>query len=51
MISCCSCLVTPNGLVHVTANNDLVSNTLTGIRPNSIVIKLVASATGTRKRP
>jgi hypothetical protein len=47
MISCCSCLVTPNGLVHVTANNDLVSNTLTGIRPNSIVIKLIASATGT----
>ena len=46
MISCCSCLVTPNGLVHVTANNDLVSNTLTGIRPNSIVIKLVATATG-----
>jgi hypothetical protein len=46
LISCCSCLVTPNGLVHVTANNDLVSNTLTGIRPNSIVIKLVATATG-----
>ena len=46
MISCCSCLVTPNGLVHLTANNDLVSNTLTGIRPNSIVIKLVATATG-----
>src|SRR5207253_9925974 len=39
MVSCCSCLVTPNGLVHLTANNDLVSNTLTGIRPNSIVIK------------
>ena len=50
MISCCSCLVTPNGLVHLTANNDLVSNTLTGIRPNSIVIKLVATATGTRKQ-
>ena len=45
MISCCSCLVTPNGLQHVTANNDLVSNTLTGIRPNSIVIKLVATST------
>jgi len=46
LVSCCSCLVTPNGVVHVTANNDLVSNTLTGIRPNSIVIKLVATATG-----
>jgi hypothetical protein len=32
--------------VHLTANNDLVSNTLTGIRPNSIVIKLVATGTG-----
>ena len=46
LISCCSCLVTPNGLVHLTANNDLVSNTLTGIRPNSIVIKMVATGTG-----
>jgi len=46
LISCCSCLVTPNGLVHLTANNDLVSNTLTGIRPDSIVIKLVASGAG-----
>jgi hypothetical protein len=50
MISCCSCLVTPNGLVHVTANNDLVSNTLTGIRPNSIVVKLVATSTGKERR-
>ena len=32
--------------MHLTANNDLVSNTLTGIRPNSIVMKLVATATG-----
>jgi hypothetical protein len=47
LISCCSCLVTPNGLVNVTANRDLVSNTLTGIRPNSIVVKLVATAART----
>jgi hypothetical protein len=50
LISCCSCPVTPNGLVHLTANNDLVSNTLTGIRPDSIVIKLVATATGVLAR-
>lgn len=46
LISCCSCLVTPNGLVNLTANRDLVSNTLTGIRPNSIVVKLVATLAG-----
>ena len=46
LVSCCSCLVTPNGLVHVTANNDLVSNTLTGLRPDSIVVKLVSTGAG-----
>jgi hypothetical protein len=46
LISCCSCLVTPNGLVHVTGNNDLVSNTQTGIRPDSIVVKLVSTGAG-----
>src|SRR5206468_688584 len=43
LISCCSCLITPNGLVSLSANNDLVSNTLTGVRPNSIVVKLVST--------
>ena len=41
LISCCSCLITPNGLVSLSVNQDLVSNTLTGVRPNSVVIKLV----------
>ena len=44
LISCCSCLITPNGLVSLSVNSDLVSNTLTGVRPNSVVIKLVNSA-------
>ena len=46
LISCCSCLITPNGLVSLSFVQDLISNTLTGIRPNSAVIKLIATATG-----
>jgi hypothetical protein len=45
LISCCSCPITPNGLVNLSANQDLVSNTLTGVKPNSIVVKLVATQT------
>ena len=44
MISCCSCLVTPDGLVSLSSRNDLISNTLTPGVPTSIVIKLLASA-------
>jgi hypothetical protein len=43
MISCCSCPVTPNGLVSLSAKNDLVSNTLTPAVPTAIVIKLLAT--------
>jgi hypothetical protein len=44
MISCCSCPVTPNGLVSLSARQDLTSNTLTPAVPTSIVVKLLASA-------
>jgi len=44
LIACCTCPVTPNGLNSLSARRDLTSNTLTGVRPNSIVIKLLASA-------
>ena len=52
LVSCCSCLITPNGLVSLSVNQDMVSNTLTGVRPNSIVVKLLntgaaANFTGT----
>jgi hypothetical protein len=43
LISCCSCLVTPNGLNSFSARSDLISNTLTSAMPTSIVKKLVAS--------
>jgi hypothetical protein len=44
LISCCSCTVTPNALVSLSAVNDLISNTLTPARPNSIVVKLIATS-------
>jgi hypothetical protein len=44
MVSCCSCPVTPNGLVSLSAQRDLISNTLTPAVPTSIVVKLLASA-------
>ena len=44
LISCCSCLVTPDGLVSLSARNDLISNTLTPGVPTSIVIKLLGSS-------
>src|SRR5579864_8695804 len=44
IVSCCSCPVTPNGLVSLSAQRDLISNPLTRSTPTSIVIKLVATA-------
>jgi hypothetical protein len=43
VVSCCSCPVTPNGLVSLSAVNDLIINPLTRGNPTSIVIKLVAT--------
>jgi hypothetical protein len=46
LISCCSCLVTPDGLVHLGVNADLTSKTLTGVIPTSVVVKLVSTLAG-----
>ena len=44
LISCCSCTVTPNALVSLSVVADLISNTLTPARPNSVVVKLISTA-------
>ena len=43
LISCCSCTVTANALVSLSAQRDLISNTLTPAVPTSIVIKVLST--------
>ena len=43
VVSCCSCPLTPNGLISLSAQNDLINNPLTRGNPTSIVIKLLAT--------
>src|SRR5579883_774557 len=46
MVSCCSCLVTPDQVVNLGVNRDLTSKTLTGVIPTSVTIKLLATLAG-----
>ena len=43
LISCCSCVVTPNGLQSLSVLKSLISNPLTPAIPTAAVIKMVAS--------
>lgn len=46
LVSCCSCLVTPNGIANLGVTRDLTSNTLTPARPSSVTIKLMTTLAG-----
>jgi hypothetical protein len=43
LLACCSCAVTPDGLVSLSAQKDLLANTLTNHPPTSISITLVGT--------
>jgi hypothetical protein len=47
LVSCCSCLVTPDQTIGLGVNRDLTVKTLTGIIPTSVTIKLLATLAGT----
>jgi hypothetical protein len=47
LISCCSCLVTPDETVNLGVNRDLTVKTLTGVVPTSATVKLFATLAGT----
>jgi len=46
MVSCCACLITPNALVSLSVQGDLISNTLSPATPTSVVIKFIATDAG-----
>jgi hypothetical protein len=46
MIACCHCSVTPNGLQSMSVRGSLTSNPLTPAIPTSVVIKLLATNSG-----
>jgi hypothetical protein len=43
LFSCCSCPVTPNGLVSLSVKRDMLPNSLFSNLPTSIVVKLLAT--------
>jgi hypothetical protein len=45
LTECCSCVVTPDGLLSESVNNHLTANPITGIKPTRGVIKIISSST------
>jgi hypothetical protein len=46
LVSCCSCLLTPNQVVNLGVNADLTLKTATGLVPFSVTIKLLNTLAG-----
>jgi hypothetical protein len=46
LISCCSCLTTPDDPEDLGVNRDLLADTLTGVAPTSVTVKLVSTLAG-----
>jgi hypothetical protein len=47
LTECCSCVVTPDGLLSESVRNQLTANPITSIKPTRGVIKVISSATDT----
>jgi trimeric autotransporter adhesin len=47
MNECCGCLISDSGLITLSLINDLTANTLTGVRPVSGTIEMIASTPAT----
>lgn len=47
---CCSCLVTPDGLLTLSVNKDLTNNPQNGVHSSTGAIKIVSSAPGSNGR-
>jgi len=45
LTQCCSCFITPDGLLSESVNRNLTANPLTGIKPTRGVIKIISSST------
>jgi hypothetical protein len=44
VVSCCSCLISPDQVVHLGVSNDLLANSINGRNLTSVTIKLIGSS-------
>jgi hypothetical protein len=49
LVACCSCMVTPDQVVNMGVNANLLAKTQTGVIPTSVTIKLLNSSADTSK--